>query len=134
VKTFLPVLKSYLSNPASIDLYIYTFGGRVSAGAEFVLDGDGAVTVLGEVADGVVGTLAPPIAFLIAAIGAAAFALAAAIIASGPFGSGETLPDPVPVVSGKHGFSPSVIFVVPEPDIYFSCSALTTSPTLRFLT
>ena len=64
----------------------------------------------------------PDAAFL-----AAARAIAAGVLPS--LGAGATLPDPVPVVSGKHGFTAGAPCA-----IYLICSGVAMSPTLRLLT
>jgi hypothetical protein len=92
VYTFLPELKSYLSNPGVIGSYIYTLGGRAAGVAELVgVDGDcvtvdGAVAVLATSACRCAASAAlftlPPVTLGITDAGAAAVALACLIIAS----------------------------------------------------
>ena len=120
----MPELKSYLSNPGVSGSYIYTPGGRSGVVAELVGVDGGLVTVVGAVS--VTSSPAPPNgsnSFALSTstdLGAAALALASAIIASGPFAFGGVLPDPlVPLLAGGldgiHGFSP---FSGPLPAIW----------------
>jgi hypothetical protein len=95
---------------------MYTVGGRelLGAGAVPLAAAVVVVTTVGDTTVVVAAAAAassepiPDAAFL-----AAARAIAAGVLPS--LGAGATLPDPVPVVSGKHGFAAGAPFDICDP-------------------